>query len=45
MLVIDAFARKKLFRPQTAASARLREEDELFRDGVHGLNLCVISGI
>jgi hypothetical protein len=27
---IDFFARKKLFRPETAASPRLGEEDELF---------------
>jgi hypothetical protein len=32
---IDAFTRKKLFRPQTAASARLSEKREFFRDGVH----------
>ena len=36
MFVIDAFARKKLFRPKTAASARLREQNEFFSDGVHG---------
>lgn len=35
VLVIDAFARKKLFRPETAASPRLREENEFFGDGVH----------
>jgi hypothetical protein len=27
---VDLFARKKLFRPETAASPRLGEEDELF---------------
>jgi hypothetical protein len=31
---IDFFARKKLFRPETAASPGLGEEDELF-DGAH----------
>ena len=36
VFVIDAFARKKLFRPETAASPRLREEHELVRDSVHG---------
>jgi hypothetical protein len=36
VFVIDAFTRKKLFRPKTTASARLREQDELFGDGVHG---------
>lgn len=44
MLIIDAFARKKLFRPEAAASSRLREEDELLGDSVHGLNLCRVSG-
>jgi hypothetical protein len=33
---VDAFARKKLFRPQTAASARLREKNEIVGDGIHG---------
>jgi hypothetical protein len=32
---VDAFARKKLFRPETAASARLREENEFLSDRVH----------
>jgi len=36
MLVIDSFARKKLFRPETAASPGLREEHELLGDGIHG---------
>ena len=36
VFVIDAFARKKLLRPETAASPRLREEHELFGDSVHG---------
>jgi hypothetical protein len=35
MLVIDAFARKKLFRPKTAASPRLSEQNEFLGDGVH----------
>jgi hypothetical protein len=30
-----AFARKKLFRPETATSSRLSEEDELVGDGIH----------
>ncbi|MGH7184730.1 MAG: hypothetical protein ACREIB_00410 [Pseudomonadota bacterium] len=34
--MVDLPARKKLFRPQTAASPRLEEEDELVGDGVHG---------
>jgi hypothetical protein len=32
---IDAFTRKKLFRPETTASARLREENEFLCDRVH----------
>ena len=32
---IDAFTRKKLFRPETAASARLCVENELVSDGIH----------
>jgi hypothetical protein len=36
MLVIDALTRKKLFRPETAASPRLSEQNEFFGDGVHG---------
>jgi hypothetical protein len=35
VLVIDAFTRKKLFRPKTAASPRLREQNEFFGDGIH----------
>jgi hypothetical protein len=32
---IDVFARKKLFRPQAAASPGLREQDELLGRDVH----------
>ena len=32
---IDAFTRKKLFRPETAASPRLGEENEFFGDSIH----------
>ena len=35
MLVIDAFARKKLFRPKTAASPRLSEQNEFLGGGIH----------
>jgi hypothetical protein len=41
---IDAFTRKKLFRPKTAASTRLCEERELFGDGVHGESFVRESG-
>jgi hypothetical protein len=37
VLVVDAFTRKKLFRPETATSSRLREQYEFFCDGVHRL--------
>jgi len=33
--VINFLARKKLFRPETAASPRLQEQDEFFVDGAH----------
>jgi hypothetical protein len=34
---VDAFTRKKLFRPQTAASSRLRKQHEFVGDGItHG---------
>jgi hypothetical protein len=35
VLKSDAFTRKKLFRPETTASARLREENEFLCDRVH----------
>ena len=35
-----AFARKKLFRPETAASPRLREQYELLSDGIHVRECC-----
>jgi hypothetical protein len=37
VLVINAFTRKKLFRPKTTASSRLREQNELVGDGIHGV--------
>jgi hypothetical protein len=33
-----AFTRKKLFRPKTAASARLGEERKFFSDDIHGIS-------
>ena len=36
VLVIDAFSRKKLFRPKTTASPRLGEQNEFFGDRIHG---------
>jgi hypothetical protein len=35
VFVVDAFTRKKLFRPETAASPRLCEENEFLRGGIH----------
>jgi hypothetical protein len=35
VLESNAFTRKKLFRPETAASARLREKNEFLCDRVH----------
>jgi hypothetical protein len=35
VFVIDAFTRKKLFRPKTTASPRLREQNEFFSDDIH----------
>jgi len=32
----DLFARKKLFRPETATSSGLREQDEGIKRGIHG---------